>query len=187
MSSKSDSVVLPLVGRIVQTVNAALSASNSEGADFLIYRSFTEQWSDIQLQSINETVKIPIFVETDLTNNGLLSNIASKVLMSGASGVVTTLDKLKSVADVLSEFLYDTSATSKVFLDEVPKPNKLNMFNNNNGFVGEANSSSFVKLEEKEAQFIKKERRLLVEAVNAIEKAAPLVNIYCQHRITEFD
>uniref|UniRef100_A0A6N2KLY5 Uncharacterized protein n=1 Tax=Salix viminalis TaxID=40686 RepID=A0A6N2KLY5_SALVM len=37
MGSKSGPVVLPLVARIVQTPNAALNASNSEGADFLIY------------------------------------------------------------------------------------------------------------------------------------------------------
>lgn len=175
MSSKSDSVVLPVVGRIVQTVNAALSASNSEGADFLICSSHVEQWSDLLLQSMNESVKIPIFIETNLTRNDLLSTTVSKLLTSGASGVVTTLNELKSVADVLSKLLYDSSATNKRIQDDIPKSNKLNMLNTTNGFAGEAGISSFVKLEEKEVQFIKKEKRLLVEAVNVIEKAAPLM------------
>ena len=37
MASKSDSVVLPLVARYVQDIDGAINASNSEGADFLIY------------------------------------------------------------------------------------------------------------------------------------------------------
>ena len=82
------------------------------------------------------------------------------------------------MADVLSKLLYETPPVNKRTLAEIPKSNRLNMLNSTNGFAGEAGISSFVKLEDKEVQFIKKERRLLVEAVNAIEKAAPLVNIY---------
>ncbi|KAJ6352427.1 hypothetical protein OIU76_001622 [Salix suchowensis] len=45
MGSRTESVVLPLVARIVQTPNAALNASNSEGADFLIYALGPEERS----------------------------------------------------------------------------------------------------------------------------------------------
>ncbi|KAJ8453255.1 hypothetical protein Cgig2_008139 [Carnegiea gigantea] len=175
MSSKSDSVILPVVGRSVETVNAALTASNSEGADFLICSSLVEQWSDLLMLSVNESVKIPIFFETSSIKNDLLSNKLSKFLISGVIGVVTTLEELKSIGDVLSKLLYETPTANKRITDEISKSNQLNMLNTTNGYAGEAGISSFVKLEDKEVQFIKKERRLLVEAVNAIEKAAPLM------------
>jgi len=178
MSSKSDTVILPVVARSVQTVNAALNATTFEGADFLICSSSVEQWSDLLMQSVNESVKIPIFFEISLIRNDPSPNKVSKLLTFGASGVVTTLEELKSMADVLSKLLYETPLVNKRTLAEIPKSNRLNMLNSTNGFAGEAGISSFVKLEDKEVQFIKKERRLLVEAVNAIEKAAPLVNIY---------
>ncbi|KAI3764064.1 hypothetical protein L2E82_14064 [Cichorium intybus] len=43
MDSKSDSVFLPLVGRKVQTSDAAMNASSFEGADFLIYNNNGEE------------------------------------------------------------------------------------------------------------------------------------------------
>lgn len=175
INSKSDTVTLPVVGRSVQTVNAALTASNSEGADFLICSSLMEQWSYLLIQSLNESVKIPIFFESKSLKNDLLSNKLSKIVTSGVSGVVTTLEELKSIGDVLSKLLYETSTMNERIPDEIPKSNKLNLLNTTNGFAGEAEISSFVKLEEKEVQFIKKERHLLVEAINAIEKAAPLM------------
>ena len=64
MSSKSDTVILPVVARSVQTVNAALNATTFEGADFLICSSSVEQWSDLLMQSVNESVKIPIFLKS---------------------------------------------------------------------------------------------------------------------------
>lgn len=175
INSKSDTVTLPVVGRSVQTVNAALTASNSEGADFLICSSLMEQWSYLLIQSLNESVKIPIFFESKSLKNDILSNKLSKIVTSGVSGVVTTLEELKSIGDVLSKLLYETSTMNERIPDEIPKSNKLNLLNTTNGFAGEAEISSFVKLEEKEVQFIKKERHLLVEAINAIEKAAPLM------------
>lgn len=175
INSKSDTVTLPVVGRSVQTVNAALTASNFEGADFLICSSLVEQWSYLLIQSLNESVKIPIFFESNSLKNDQLSNKLSKIVTSGASGVVTTLEELKSIGDVLSKLLYETSTMNERIPDEIPKSNKLNLLNTTNGFAGEAEISSFVKLEEKEVQFIKKERHLLVEVINAIEKAAPLM------------
>lgn len=175
INSKSDTVTLPVVGRSVQTVNAALTASNFEGADFLICSSLVEQWSYLLIQSLNESVKIPIFFESNSLKNDQLSNKLSKIVTSGVSGVVTTLEELKSIGDVLSKLLYETSTMNERIPDEIPKSNKLNLLNTTNGFAGEAEISSFVKLEEKEVQFIKKERHLLVEVINAIEKAAPLM------------
>ncbi len=62
MDSRSESVILPLVARSVQSANAALTASNSEGADFLLYGIVEEkQQSRASVTSIFENVKIPIF------------------------------------------------------------------------------------------------------------------------------
>lgn len=175
MGSKSESVVLPVVGKSVQTVNAALNASNSEGADFLICSSIVEEWSDFLMQSVNENVRIPIFVEMTLTRNDLSFNNLSKLLMSGASGFVTTLNELKSIGDVLNQLLYDATSTDKRIQDGVPSFNKLDMLSTTNGSVSETGIASFVKMEEDKVQFTTKERHLLVEAVNVIEKAEPLM------------
>ena len=176
MSSKSESIVLPVVGRTVQTVNAALQASSAEGADFLVYTStvLAEQEEPISanlfMNSIYENVKIPVFIEM-----GFLTDFdqVSKVLMSGACGVSVSLEELKSNGDALSKILYDQSSQ-----EEVAAIDKLNSNISTNG-IPDMGLSSFVEIEDREVQFIRKEKQLLVEAVNAIEKAAPLVIIYC--------
>lgn len=178
MSSKSESVVLPVVGRTVQSVNAALNASSAEGADFLIYSAHAEEPVDIFMNSVYKNVKIPVFVEVNSVRNSGSFNEVSKVLTSGASGVVSSLEELLSIGDGLSKIFYDPSSIDKRSLDEVASFNTLNALNTANGFSGNMGISSFVKLEDRELQFIQKERRLLVEAVDTIEKAAPLVIIY---------
>lgn len=179
MSSKSESVVLPVVGRTVQSVNLALNASRAEGADFLIYSTHAEEPIELFMNSINNNVKIPIFIEVDLIRNSGSFNDVSNMLISGASGVVSSLDELKSIGDSLSRILYDTSTIDKRSLDEVASFKKLNVLNTTNGYSGDMGMSSFVKLEDRELQFIQKERRLLTEAVDTIEKAAPLVIFHC--------
>ncbi|XP_021727880.1 probable transmembrane GTPase FZO-like, chloroplastic isoform X2 [Chenopodium quinoa] len=179
MSSKSDSVVLPVVGKIVQTVKAALNASSAEGADFLIYSILAEEPAENFMNSINNNVKIPVFVEVELITNGGSIDEVSKVLMSSASGVVTSLQELKSSGDGLSRILYDPSATNRLATDIRRQDEDLSfnkhMLNTTNGFSVDMGIASFVNLEDREMQFIKKERRLLMEAVDTIEKAAPLM------------
>lgn len=175
MSSKSESIVLPVVGRTVQTVNAALQASSAEGADFLVYTStvLAEQEpisTNLFISSIYENVKIPVFIEMRFLTD---FDQVSKVLMSGARGLSVSLEKLKSSGDALSKILYDQSSQ-----DEVSAIDKLNSNISTNG-IPDMGLSSFVQIEDREVQFIRKEKRLLVEAVNAIEEAAPLVIIYC--------
>uniref|UniRef100_A0A803NAU7 G domain-containing protein n=1 Tax=Chenopodium quinoa TaxID=63459 RepID=A0A803NAU7_CHEQI len=179
MSSKSDSVVLPVVGKIVQTVKAALNASRAEGADFLIYSILAEEPAENFLNSINNSVKIPVFVEVELITTGWSFDEVSKVLMSSASGVVTSLQELKSSGDGLSKILYDPSAINRLATDIRRQDEDLSFnkhaLNTANGFSVDTGIASFVNLEDREMQFIKKERRLLMEAVDTIEKAAPLM------------
>ncbi|XLS80918.1 hypothetical protein HN51_046749 [Arachis hypogaea] len=63
---KSESVVLPLVARIVQTIDAAVNATKSEGADFLIYDNDDPKDLSQEVNSVCEKVKIPIFVSWNL-------------------------------------------------------------------------------------------------------------------------
>ncbi|KAM0998512.1 hypothetical protein ACFX2I_008235 [Malus domestica] len=62
LASKSDSVVLPLVARYVQDIDGAINASNSEGADFLMYDIAGQENVLLALNSLFKTVKLPIFV-----------------------------------------------------------------------------------------------------------------------------
>ncbi|KAL2900647.1 putative transmembrane GTPase FZO-like chloroplastic, partial [Bienertia sinuspersici] len=172
MSSKSQSVVLPVVARIVQTINAALNASSAEGADFLIFRPLADETIDIVLNSINRSVKIPVFVAMDLLNNDGLFDEVPNVLACGASGVLSSLEELKAIGNGLSKILYDT--TDKRNQDEVGNFNKRDVLTAC-GFTRDMEIPSFLKLEDREMQFIHKERRLLVEAVDTINKAAPLM------------
>ncbi|XLS47049.1 hypothetical protein HN51_021407 [Arachis hypogaea] len=58
LDSKSESVVLPSVARIVQTVDATVKANKSEGADFLIYDNDDPKDLNQEVNSVCEKVKI---------------------------------------------------------------------------------------------------------------------------------
>ncbi|KAK0581509.1 hypothetical protein LWI29_014647 [Acer saccharum] len=168
--SKSESVVLPLVGRKVQTANAAVNASNSEGADFLICGSREGKFVDVVDNSLFDNVKIPVFVIH--TSRGEATSLVemSKFLKSGASGLVISLADLRWFSDdVLGQLFNATYAISKDPQDEL---NELKLLESDNSFHGVA---GFVNLEDREKQLIETERSLLLEAINIIQKAAPLM------------
>ncbi|KAJ7006241.1 hypothetical protein NC653_005562, partial [Populus alba x Populus x berolinensis] len=126
MGSKSESVVLPLVARIVQTPNAALNASNSEGADFLIYVLGLEKDFDVEMSSGFGNVNIPIFSLYASRGEAKVSMGASKFVNSGASGLVLSLEDLKLFSDVDLSQMFDTaSATDKKSQDEFKSSSKL--------------------------------------------------------------
>ncbi|GMH02685.1 hypothetical protein Nepgr_004524 [Nepenthes gracilis] len=176
MGSKSESVILPVVGRCVQTVDAAVSASKSEGADFLIYSTEVEEHTNVPIQSMCANVKAPIFTTTTLNEDTVSFDLASRLLRSGASGLVITLRTLKlSMGDTLSKLLSDAHTTNNRSQDKVTRVNKFKMLDVIDGLAGEKGVAGFVKLEHREVQFIKKERWILLEAINVIQKAAPLM------------
>ncbi|KAJ6681361.1 TRANSMEMBRANE GTPASE FZO [Salix koriyanagi] len=124
MGSRTESVVLPLVARIVQTPNAALNASNSEGADFLIYALGPEEDLDVEMSSGFGNVKIPIFVLNASRGGFTLSMGASKLLKSGASGLVLSLEELRLLGDDALRQMFDTKANPlmgelSLFIDAV--------------------------------------------------------------------
>ncbi|KAB5557434.1 hypothetical protein DKX38_008343 [Salix brachista] len=173
MGSRTESVVLPLVARIVQTPNAALNASNSEGADFLIYALGPEKDLDVEMSSGFGNVKIPIFV---LNASRTLSMGASKLLKSGASGLVLSLEELRLLSDDALSQMFDTvSAASKNFQEDPESFSKLKSLDVENDVHEKTTVAGFVKLEDREKQLIEKERSILLEAIDVIQKANPLM------------
>lgn len=176
MDSKQDSVFLPLVARYVQTANAALSASSSEGADFLIYDLGEEEHVDMSLKSVYENVKIPIFI----VNNNSPAEVTSftevsEILKSGASGLVLSLEDLRLFTDdVLSQLFNIVSTTNNKPQDESFDVLKLeeDIDHDSRQKMGVA---GFIKVEDREKQLIEKERLVLNKAINVFQKAAPLV------------
>ncbi|KAF2617081.1 hypothetical protein F2Q68_00038193 [Brassica cretica] len=158
MGSNSESVVLPLVARIVKDVDSALTASTSEGADFLILVGSGEdqQVADSLLKSVN----IPIFVTCRSKGE---DKEELRLLKSGASGFVVSLNDLRSSRDVaLRQFLDGASYVNE---NETP--------------LVEAQekhvATGFVKLEDKQKEIVEMEKSVLRETIEIIHKAAPLM------------
>ncbi|KAL0459540.1 UNVERIFIED_CONTAM: putative transmembrane GTPase FZO-like, chloroplastic [Sesamum latifolium] len=176
MDAKTDSVILPLVARNVRTHNAALDASNSEGADFLIYTIDGEGSLENLLSSVSGRVKIPIFVMVDSLMDGTSLKISSDLLRSGVSGVVVSVDELSSSGeDDLSNFFYGEYASYKKVDDDRQSFDNIRVADKENGFPGKKMIAGFTRLEEREQQFIVKERFILLEAIDVIQRAAPLM------------
>ncbi|KAB5568380.1 hypothetical protein DKX38_002173 [Salix brachista] len=176
MGSKSESAVFPLVARIVQTPNAALNASNSEGADFLIYVLGPEKDLDVKMSSGFGSVNIPIFVLHASCGEAKVSMGASKFLNSGASGLVLSLEDLKLFSDDgLSQMFDNACATDKKSQDEHKSSSKLKSLDMENDIHEKTTVSGFVKLEDRAKQLIEKERSLLLEAIDVMQKATPLM------------
>jgi len=170
IDSKSESVILPLVARNVQTANAALNASNSEGADFLIYDISGEKHVDVAVKSVFENVKIPIFVVFPSCGEETLFTEASNLFKLGASGLVISLEGLGLFGDDVLRKLFTTVYVNKRTQYEVESSIKLKLFNMDNGVYGEKRVTGFVKLEDREKQIIETERTVLLEAINVIQK-----------------
>ncbi|GER24822.1 FZO-like [Striga asiatica] len=169
MDAKTDSVILPLVGRNVQTLEAALDASNSEGADFLIYTIKDGDHLEELVSSVCGRVKIPIFILTDFTRDEMFSKIPLGSLTSGVDGVVVSVDELNSSRDNdLMKLFYSEYARGQVF-------DSLETLGAQNGIYGQQMVGGFTRLEEREKQFIETERSILLEAINVIERATPLM------------
>lgn len=168
--SMSESVVLPLVGRNVQTLDAAFNASSSEGADFLVCCFGEGQKADVIENSLFTNVKIPIFI----MNASPLVDV-SKFLKSGASGFVISLEDLSLFNDdVLSQMFYANGTTNEK-TDRGEDVSNVKLLDTSNSFFGKERVAGFVKFEDREKQLIETERSVLLEAIDVIKKASPLV------------
>ncbi|ONH93596.1 hypothetical protein PRUPE_8G241300 [Prunus persica] len=174
MASKSESVILPLVARNVQDIDGAISASSSEGADFLIYGIGGQEEVHVALNPLFKNVKIPIFVMFP-SYDSLYSEVPT-LLKSGASGLVTSLKDFRLLNDeALSELFDIIYMKNGKTQDEVESFDNLTVLNVLNGLNDDKNVAGFLKLEDREKQFIETERSVLLKAINVIQKAAPLM------------
>lgn len=179
MKSRSDSVYLPLVARTVHDTASAITASSSEGADFLIMSIKTVKSVAVQESSITQFIKVPVFFTTsDSHGNQLPSKMASKLLQYGAGGMVMSLNDLMSFDDgILKMFAMAYTANGilqDVFPNSGTKSDDSRIVNN-----GEKGISGFTRLDDREIQLIERERLLIDEAVSIIQKATPMVIFYC--------
>lgn len=97
----ASSSVLPLVARSVRSAQSALSATASEGADFLILQVSADADAKIVVSNVCERVSIPVFVQASALNLSAFTLAESSVLLAlqaGASGLVFSGDEMKNVA-----------------------------------------------------------------------------------------
>ncbi|ONK67439.1 uncharacterized protein A4U43_C05F50 [Asparagus officinalis] len=177
MKSKSDTVYLPLVARIVQSTNSAVTASSSEGADFLVICNASENCAHVLENAAIQHVKVPVFFSiADSLGRDLLIDSMLKLFDIGAPGVVLSLSSLKLCGDEVLKKIFSTTRMAKRILQEGSQNSRSSeavavkeTFVEKNGVAG------FAKLATKEIQLIESERILLREAVGVIQEAAPMM------------
>ncbi|KAK3001156.1 LOW QUALITY PROTEIN: hypothetical protein RJ639_021752 [Escallonia herrerae] len=174
MGSKSESVVLPLVARIVQTPNAAVMHLVLKVPIFL-YTVLMTHLEDL-VRSVFDCVKIPTFLIMNSLVHDKLSKESSELLKSGASGLVISLQQLRLFGDGALSKLFNSAYASEKRTEEIPqRADKLRMLDMENGSPRKKGVSGFTKLEDRERKFIEKEKLVLLEALDVIQRAAPLM------------
>lgn len=180
LDAKADSVNLPLVARTVQTLDAAVHASNSEGADFLIYTIDEIGQVDQLVSSVTERIKIPIFVMVDSLRTKVSLKLSPALLTSGVSGIVVSVDEFIFLTEHDLIRLFDSeSVSNKKMGNSSQNFDCVNTADMENGFPGMKMVTGFTRLEQREQELIDKERLILLEAINVIERATPSVIFYC--------
>ncbi|XP_023553753.1 probable transmembrane GTPase FZO-like, chloroplastic isoform X1 [Cucurbita pepo subsp. pepo] len=175
LDSTSDSLFLPLVARNVKSSISAINASNSEGADFLLYDFDEEKLDMTTTDSVFMNVKIPIFILFSSYGKNTKFHEALKWLEFGASGLVISLQALRLISDDAVGKLFDSTFTdSGRKEDDIDTSGSLNL-NMANGALGATQVAGFANLEDREKQVIVTEKLVLREARNIIQKAAPLM------------
>ncbi|KAL6620187.1 hypothetical protein ACP70R_035326 [Stipagrostis hirtigluma subsp. patula] len=181
MKSNADSIYLPLVARTIRSQNSAIIASSSEGADFLIVDTRGDDFFSVMNGGdggVDQHVRIPtLFTLNDLQSGGNYSDITSRLLQSGASGIVTSLAGMQLLTDDLIERDFSkVDATEEVPQDSYSSASTLEEGNNVMVLTREKTKvAGFTKLDEKVMQLIETEKPILSEAVAVIRKAAPMM------------
>lgn len=180
MKSNSDSIYLPLVARTIRSSDSARSATSSEGADFLIVNTGTDDFSAVFDDAGAQHVKIPVFFTlNDVQSEGSYSDTTSKLLQSGASGVVLSLAGIQHLGEnVIERDFIKVGAADSVPEVTYSSPSTLEEANNVMVLTREKTKvAGFTKLDERVMQLIAMEKPILSEAVAVIRKAAPMVII----------
>uniref|UniRef100_A0A0E0DR34 G domain-containing protein n=1 Tax=Oryza meridionalis TaxID=40149 RepID=A0A0E0DR34_9ORYZ len=179
MKSNSDSIYLPLVARTIRSADTARSATSSEGADFLIIDTDSDDAFSVMNGVIGtQHVKIPIFSTlSDSQREGSYSDNTSRLLQSGASGIVMSLAGIQVLADDIIERDFSKVDTAESVLQaNYSSASTLEEADNVMVLTREkAKVAGFTKLDEKVMQLISIEKPILSEAVSVIRKAAPMM------------
>lgn len=176
MDAKTGSVILPLVARNVHTYDAALDASNSEGADFLIFTLNGDARPEELVSSTPGRIKIPTFIMVDSPMDEISLKISLDSLRSGASGLVVSLDEFKSLREHGLSKLFDSEYASNMKVEDIGQSlENIKTIDSQNGYYGKEMIAGFTRLEEREQLLINKERSILIEAISVIQRAAPLM------------
>ena len=155
MKSKPDSVYLPLVARTVQTANSAISASSSEGADFLIMSTENDNYVTILENSVNQQVKVPLFFSAiELLHDELPVNMASKLLQLDACGVVITLGDIKLFGDDILKAFSKEDVVNRVSQDVYANSSRMDMEGVSVIINGKNRVAGFMKLGDREIQLM---------------------------------
>ncbi|KAJ6337111.1 hypothetical protein OIU76_006892 [Salix suchowensis] len=111
-----------------------------------------------------------------LSDQGLPSITPNAALNASNSEVVlVSLEDLKLFSDDGLTHMFDNAcATDKKSQDELKNSSKLKSLDMENDIHEKTTVAGFVKLEDREKQLIEKERSLLLEAIDAMQKATSL-------------
>ncbi|KAG9457936.1 hypothetical protein H6P81_002444 [Aristolochia fimbriata] len=167
--SKPESVILPLVAKIVQNADSAFNASNAEGADFLIVENNGQNSANAVVSSICQKVKVPVFTMVDSIGETIPITDASNLLQSGASGIIISMKLMEMLSDDIISNLFSSTLLAnerghrKVVVDVEKVSHE------------KTGSREFNLFTEKTKKFIEAERLVLLEAISTIRKAAPMM------------
>ncbi|CAM8923161.1 unnamed protein product [Rhodiola kirilowii] len=170
MDAKVETVMLPMVAKKVQTAKAAMSASNSEGADFLLLDPVEDENPKDFVSSLLQNIKVPIFVTWSL--NGLGDGLFG----SGASGFVVSLKHLRQFSEGdMSHLVSASPRTNSKSLNDIEDAKFIEVQQSNNGSYRKDRAVGIVNAEVGEKKFIEMEKQVLLEAIDVITKAAPMM------------
>ncbi|KAK8918308.1 hypothetical protein KSP39_PZI021206 [Platanthera zijinensis] len=175
--SKSDTVFLPLVARDVHDAVSAENAAISDGADFIIISTKTQNWKVVLGDTLIRHIKVPVFFNVEFPGDNATTDLASKLLESESSGLVVSLDDLKLLSDDFLEKVFLTKNGSiQLSQNGYADSSRVNI----NAFTSSLDSvngiAGFAKLNDKEIKLLEVESHLLQEAVAVIRKSAPMMN-----------
>lgn len=176
MKSESDTVYLPLVAREVKSANSALSATKSEGADFLIMSmEGVRDSSCLPENALVQLVKVPVFLNiVESVGGDMPINLVMKLFESGAAGMVMSIDNLKLFGAEVLKKIFSTAYVADRIVQDGNLHSSISEIHTVRD-TGDKQFAGFSRLDVKEIQLIESEKLLLMEAVNVIEEAAPMV------------
>lgn len=178
-ASSSDSNVLPLVGRLVKSQDAAVAATAAEGADLLLLEG--DNW---QVPQLAERVTIPVVLQvTAPILEGPVSSLEE--WQPGMSGIATSASQVKQrLGPVIENARKYTESIMAVMdkkilgveIEEEIQDTSEKVIESISGFKAPATERFSLSTLENEAKLLtEKERLLLTDLLKLLEDGMPQV------------